>query len=288
MAEQETAVEEFDESSWKAEVEALDEIELEEEQEVEEQEETPEYSASEQEAMQMGWRPEGVEGKRNLTAEEFLDRQKLYDEIKHLKKNSKEMQKAFEALRKHHQRVRESERKKVIEELKLQKRLALETDDYDKVMELDDRISEANKEEPDDDDFPEIEVDTTPDTNAVFENWVSENRWYHTDKELRTKADIVGTIYYKENPNADLADVYNYVTKTMKKDYPEKFGGTAKPQRTAAAVDSGARRTSAPAKGNAKFSAKDLPENARTIMRTLVRTGAVTEEQYLKEYFESA
>lgn len=285
MAEQEAAQEEFNEELWKEEVEALDEIEL-EEPEVEEQEEAPEYSASEQEAMNMGWRPEGVEGKRNLTAEEFLDRQKLYDEIKHLKKNSKEMQKAFEALRQHHQRVRESERKKVVEELKLQKRLALETDDYDRVMELDDKISEA-KSAPDVDDLPVVQQ---PATNEAFESWVSENRWYHTDKELRTKADIVGTIYYKENPDAELADVYKYVADTMKKDFPEKFGGTPKPQRkpTTAAVDSSARRTSAPTKGNSKFAAKDLPEDARTIMRTLVRTGAVTEEQYLKEYFESA
>ena len=33
---------------------------------------TPEYTEIEQEAMGFGWNPEGVEGKKNLTAEEFV------------------------------------------------------------------------------------------------------------------------------------------------------------------------------------------------------------------------
>lgn len=48
-------------------------IELPEEQGVAE-ESTPEYSEIELEAIEHGWNPEGVEGKRNLSAEEFLDR----------------------------------------------------------------------------------------------------------------------------------------------------------------------------------------------------------------------
>lgn len=280
--------EQFDEEQFREEFEQTLEEDVAEEKEVEEhsEEASEEYSEVEMEAMKHGWRPEGVEGKRNLSAEEFLDRQKLYDEIKHLKKGVKETKLAFDALRKHHQRVREAERKKIIAELKLQKRMALETDDYDKVMELDDKILEASTKQDDGDDIPDI-----PETNSneAFETWVSENRWYHADKDLRTRADIVGAIYYQNNPTAPLDDVYNYVTETMRKEFPEKFGITSKQRKpSTAAVDTSSRRTTKASTGAKKFSSKDLPEDALQIMKTLVRSGAVTEEQYLKEYYESA
>ena len=39
------------------------------------------YSDVELEAIEHGWNPDGVEGKRNLSAEEFMDRKPLYDKI---------------------------------------------------------------------------------------------------------------------------------------------------------------------------------------------------------------
>lgn len=276
----------FDETKFRQEVEeSLAEPEEVVEEVVEEHdgESSLEYSEIEQEAMKRGWRPEGVEGKRKLTAEEFLDRQPLYDEINHLKKDVKSVQKAFEALKKHHERVKEAERKKVIEELKLQKRLALEADDFDKVIEIDDRIMEANTQK-EEDELPDI---AAPTTNEVFENWVSDNRWYHTDKELRTRADIIGEIYFRNNPESTLEDVYSYVEKSIKKEFPDKFGSTTR-KPAVASVDSGSRRTAKSTTTTKKYSAKDLPEDAFQIMKTLVRAGAVTEEKYLAEYFESA
>jgi len=59
----------------------------------------PELTEVEQEAMQHGWTPEGVEGKRNLSAEEFMDRQPLYDDIRSLKKQTRKQQEAIDAMR---------------------------------------------------------------------------------------------------------------------------------------------------------------------------------------------
>ncbi len=240
----------------------------------------PEYSEIEQDAIGKGWRPDGVEGKRNLSAEEFLDRQKLYDEIKHLKKNTKDMQKSFDALAKHHKRVAEAEREKIVAELKLQKRLALEADDYDKVMELDDKLVEANKE-------PEVVIQETNTANEAFIEWSAENRWYTTDRDLRDWADIIGKRYFEENPGVDLNSVYEHVSTEIKNKFPEKFGGKER-KPSASAVDSGTRRTGKTTGATKKFSARDLPEEAFSIMKTLVRSGAISEEQYLKEFFESA
>lgn len=76
-----------------------DDYEGEEEQEVEQEEQ--QYSDIEVKAIEMGWNPEGVEGKRNLSAEEFVDRKELYDSIHSLKKQNKRLEEGYEALRKH-------------------------------------------------------------------------------------------------------------------------------------------------------------------------------------------
>jgi len=46
-----------------------------------EEDQGPEFSEVEQDAMSKGWSPDGVEGKPNLSAEEFVARQPLYDKL---------------------------------------------------------------------------------------------------------------------------------------------------------------------------------------------------------------
>ena len=146
---------------------------VEEEAEVELVSETTEYSEAEQEAMAHGWRPEGVEGKRNLSAEEFLERGKLIDDIKDLKRKYKKTQEAFDALRVHHNRVKASEREKIVEELKLQKRLALEADDYERIVDIDEKLAVARNSVEEEDDIPDVNREVA---NEAFVEWSAENQ----------------------------------------------------------------------------------------------------------------
>jgi len=250
-------------------------LNLEEEQEdgsSEEQEK--EYSEIELAAIESGWNPEGVEGKRNLSAEEFIDRQKLYDDIHSLKRQVKRAQGDVENLTKYQDRIREDERKKVIKELKDAKKIALENEDYDTVVEIDEQILDAKQ-------GSKKEDVKKQDDNPIFDTWVENNKWYEDDSELRILADGLGIAYMNNNPDKDLKDAYSYVSKEIKKVRPDKFENTRR--QAPNSVETGKRTTTR--KTKSKYSASDLPEEELSIMRTILRTTKMTEEEYLKEYF---
>lgn len=241
-----------------------------EEQLEQEQEKTPEYTEIEVEAMEHGWNPEGVEGRRNLTAEEFMDRKPLYDELKSMRKTVKRVRDDFETLKEYHSKQEEKVRERVIAELKAQKATALENDDFEAVVEIDDRLAEAKASK--------VETKTS---NVIFEEWVEDNSWYNQDAEMREYADTIGNGYAARNPGKSLDDVYEYVSKTVKKTFPEKFENPKRKQPDMVEGVSKSRGTK-----TAKYSVKDLPEDDYKIMKTLLRTGVFdSEEEYLKEYF---
>jgi hypothetical protein len=237
---------------------------------VEEQQEggEVEYSEVEQKAIELGWNPEGVEGKPFLSAEEFVGRQPLYDDIRSLKKQQRKLQEGIEAMKEMQKGIRERERTKVLNELKAQKKLALENENYDAVIEIDDQIAEhkAAKDEPQ--------------QNEQFEAWVENNEWYHQDSEMKQYADMIGAGYFQTNPNKKPEEVFEYVTKEVKTRFAEKFGN---PNRSRPNPVEGASRGRP--KGGAKHKVSDLPPDARSIMNTILRTGTMTEAEYLKDYF---
>jgi len=234
----------------------------------EEQAEGNEYTETEQQAIDAGWNPEGAEGKQFLTAEEFMGRQPLYDDIRSLKKQLRKTQDGIEAMKKMQDGIRTREREKTMAELKAAKRDALEDQDYDAVMAIDDKIAteKASKDEPD---------------NEAFESWVDDNEWYHQDKEMRKYADLIGTGYVAQNEGLPPEKVFEYVEQEVKARFASKFQN---PKRAEATLAEPARRgRAAPAGGRHK--ASELSEDDRQIMRTIVRSGAMSEADYLKEYF---
>lgn len=228
----------------------------------------------EAQAAERGWTPEGVEGKRNLTAEEFLDRQVLYDDIRNLKKSNKKLTDGIEAMRKMQDGIRAREREKTIKELNAQKREALEEQNYDEVMKIDESLREVHSEP--------IE----PQTNIVFDNWVEENQWYHSNTEMRRYADTLGAGYYAENPKIPMEKVYEYVAKEAKLRFPEEFGN-ANRNRQSAVEGAGQGRTGSAGGGKpTRYKVSDLPPQDRQIMDSILRvTKGMTEADYLKQYF---
>jgi len=227
-----------------------------------------EYTEVEIKAIEMGWNPDGVEGKENLTAEEFVGRAPLYDETRSLKKQLRKMQDGMEAMKQMQDGIRERERIKTINELNAQKKAALADENYDAVIEIDDAIAAERADK-----------DTTQ-SNEVFESWVEDNDWYHQDSEMKQYADTIGAGYFQQNPKKQPKEVFEYVTKEVKARFAEKFGN---PNRSKPNPVEGASRGRP--KGGAKHKASDLPSEDRAIMRTILRTGTMTEAEYLKDYF---
>ena len=244
----------------------------EQEPEVNEEAQEPEYTEVEQKAMEMGWNPEGVEGKENLTAEEFVGRQPLYDDNRALKKQLKKVQDSVAAMKKMQDGIRQREREKTLAEQKQAKRVALENEDYDAVIEIDEAIAKTNSE---------TDEDEAGVSNEAFEEWTEQNEWYHQDTVMKDYADTIGAGYFNRHPNAVNTEIFAYVEKEVKARFPEKFEN---PKRKQANPVEGASRGRTRAKSQ-KHKASDLPSEDRQIMRTLIRGNVMTEDEYLKDYF---
>ena len=82
-------------------------------------------------------------------------------------------------------------------------------------------------------------------------------------------------------------EVFTYVGTTVRKLNPDKF--TSGTRRGPAAVEGSGTTPKVPKKPIAqKYKASALSPEEQSIMRTIVRTTkGMTEERYLKEYFES-
>lgn len=229
-----------------------------------------EYSEIESQAIEHGWRPEGVDGKKNLSADEFMDRQHLYDDIRSLKKQNRRLEDGMDALTQHNKTVVQRERTRTIEELKAQKKHFLEQENFDAVVEIDEKIADTKA----------IQDSGIENKNADFETWVDNNEWYHDNPDMKAHADMIGAGYYQQNPNKSMAEVYEYVSKEVKDKFVDKFKNTKRerPNPVEGAVKG------RPV-GGKQHSVRDLPEEDRQIMRTIVRAGGISEEEYLKQYF---
>jgi hypothetical protein len=236
---------------------------------------TDNTSDIETQAADMGWTPEGVEGKRNLTAEEFVDRQGLYTDIKNLKKSNKKLQDGLDATLKMQDGIRERERAKVIKELHAEKKEALEEENYDKVIKIDEDLATARAEA------------TTDVPNRAFDGWVEDNPWYRSNTEMQQFADMMGAGINQANDKLPMADVYAKVRAEVEKRFPEEFEtGNAARRRQSAVEGAGQGRQGAGGGGKpTRYSVADLPAQDREIMKTVRRATGMSEQDYLKSYF---
>jgi hypothetical protein len=270
VEQEEEVQEEFEEAQEEHEEEVVDEQE-------EPAEEEDEPSDIEKEAISKGWRPEGVKGKRPLSAEEFLDRESFYDRIHRLEKQNESLRGTVDEMASQHSKIAQTERENLIKELKEQKKLALAEEDYDKVIDIDDQLAETRE-----DTAPQKETPVENAPNPEFASWQSRNQWYdqRSNPELFEEATTLGYAYQARNPNAAPSDIFDYVEKTIKRMHPEEFeegGGRRKP-----AVE-GSRTPTKRKRGPRKYTKKDLNDNQRRVMNTYVKRGVMTEDEYISE-----
>lgn len=250
-----------------------------EEGKVEEQvvESKPEPSKYETTARNQGWVPkEEWQGDPDdwTDAKEFVRRGELFTKISSQSSEIKDMKKAMAALVEHHQKVKETEFSRALNYLKEQKKAALVEGDADKLLEVEDAIDLLKTERTQVKD--ETPAKTQKDLSPVFVSWVRENQWYAQDAEMRSFADDIGVGYYNRHPGSSEQDVYQYVQERVKKAYPEKFKGRATPIPTVESGNSG--QGGAPKKDTVR-----LTEEQEKVMKTFVRQGVMTKEEYIAD-----
>ena len=253
----------------------------------------PAYSRDELKAMEMGWSPdkEALEGtgKQWIPADEFLRNQTWVDEIRKLKREVRDTKKVADALKEHNKIVAERAYEQAMSDLTAKKKAAAADDDLVTVIEVDEQIQELKAKKPVEEETPTSEY-SPEDWEEYHTEFVADNDWYETNRVMRAFADREGMAYVQKHPNGAPEDTYKYVLEEIRKEFPDKFNVEEKPaagtpaKERASAVSSSRRRVATPAKSSKK-GLDDIPEEHRSIAMTLIKTGQLSEEDYLKQYF---
>jgi len=249
-----------------------------------------EYTPAEEKAMSSGWRPEEewngdeddwIDAKTFNRNGEFMSRiQHQSKELTSLREESETLKKGMKELGEHNKKIAEQEFKKAMSALKREKVLALEEEDHVSVVDIDERMDDLKDTKKDMDTAETLEKppeNVAP--NPVFVDWSTTNTWYGKDSILRGAADAVGMEYADKNPGAPIEDVLAYVTKTIKDEFPNKFGNIKRDNPSSVTEKSGTRKT----KKN-KYTPKDLTAEQKQFAKMFVDTGAFDNEQ---EYVDS-
>lgn len=231
--------------------------------------ETPEIPEIEVQAREMGWKPkeeyEGDPGKW-VSAEIYVARAPLYEELERRGKEIKRFRQDIDVIKQQYAKMEESAYRRALEDLKQERKQALINEDVQKVLELDDKIEELREQKP------APAATNIAEIQRLTEEWMQSNDWYEKDPDLREYADGVG--HALAGKGYDPATVLEQVSAKVRKMFPEKF--QKKP--TVPKVEN------VPSGNKPKPADKfELSEDERKTMRAFVRSGILTEEQFIED-----
>lgn len=225
-------------------------------------------------AVELGWNPD-FEGDGKVDAKTYILKSReiqdtMREHIKEQKGQLHELSDSVTALKTHNEKVYKAEvtrLKTELEDLRRERREAIEEGDVDKVDELDERIDGVEESI--------TKPDEKPRSTAEFDAWIADNKWYEEDAELAAYADAIAS----ENRGAPFARVAALVDRKVKEMFPDKFpAATPQKQKSPSPVEESGTRPQ-----GAKFTKADLSEGQKTIMAQFVRQGIMTEKQYIAD-----
>lgn len=240
-----------------------------------EPQEPVELSPVEQEALEQGWVPkEDFNGEEHkwVDAAEFLRRGELFKKIEMQSRELKDVKKALKEMAKLHASVQEVEYKRALDTLRKEKKQALEDNDADAVIAVDEQIDLIKEQqralESQQVDIPEQSGANHPE----FVAWTSKNPWYNTNRPMRAFADALGNDLRQQGLSP--SEVLVQVEKEVRKEFASKFKNPNQERRSG---------VEAPTGRSGKSSGFQLTAEERSIMNTIVRTGALTEAEYIRD-----
>ncbi len=238
----------------------------------------PEVKADpfESKALEMGWRPkEEWDGDEAdfIDAKEFVRRKPLFEKIEHQSKAIKQLTEAFDALKTHHTKVKESEYQRALKTLKEARREALREGETERALAYEDKIEEVEQQKAEfDSDAAKVNVPVEQEAHPEFVAWKQRNGWYNKDTELRQFADTYGMSLAKQGKTPQ--EVLDLVAQRVRKAFPEKF---TNPNRDKPGA------VEAPSRKGASSDGFQMTDEERTIMKKILRVGGLTEAEYIKQ-----
>ena len=258
---------------------------------------TEEYSDVEQEALKLGWKPEGVPGKKKKGAEEWMDDYSLYKKINDLGKQVQEKNHLLENVAKHLESVQEASYKQAKREFDVQveqlRKLAADTIEEGELPSEDVIAAYENdlqmlKEEHDKDlsKIKQEEQTSVAQTPEEIKATLSDAEKAFVDKHEKMlfsqKADDIAIQAFVVNRNNELVqeglspeDRIVSLEKDLETVFPTKFGVTKKVKpKTVSKVES----NSIAGKPSKQFSLKNLDRDQRELYDFFVDQGVDKEE----------
>jgi hypothetical protein len=238
-----------------------------------------EPSPIEQEAMELGWQPKedfdknpNNTGKRWRSAELFLELKPLYEHTDQIKRENKKLKEAVDNTTQMFAKVKAEAYDEALKKLKAEKKVALEDQDVEKVIEIDDQIDDIKEEKRK---AVTAAVVTSNDIPPSYQSFLSRNPWYSSDQQLKEYADTLGV--QLRLAGTDFDEMLVKVERAVKTHFPDKFKN---PNRKEASMVEGKS-------GSGKSESLKLSPIEQKIMEKIVSTGVMTQEEYLKSYKDS-
>lgn len=249
-------------------------------------------SPIEQEARQFNWVPlEEYKGdpsewkdaetfmKRGREINGFLrkDLEKIKAELDKRNAELSEIKSATEEFKKFHAETEERAYKRALDELKAQRKEALQEQDFERLDEIEEQLDALKENKPT---KQEKKVETTSqEPDPVFVEWMNENDWIK-DPELDELATGIAAALRSKGESSTGRIFLDKVKERVKKYAPEKFENTNRSKPSMVDSSSSTRQVD-----GKKKTYNDLPEDAKKACDKYVKAGLLTKDQYVQDYF---
>ena len=243
-----------------------------------------EYTDQEQRAMEQGWNPDWEgDPDQKRTAREFLDRGELLGKIKSQSSELKQIKQTLDGLSAHNKSVYTAGYEKALTDLRAAKAEAVTNSDGARVVQLDDAIDQTRKAIAD---LKAQPVATQPQGQSQeFIDFQENSSWYGTDKKMKSWAHGEAIEFAKTHNDATEKQVYDYLSKEVRKEYPERFQRKGPPNPDGEGRSTGGNNTPS-ASGSKAFDTlmSQLPEEAVRVAKDFVKRGLITKEKYVEDW----
>lgn len=243
-------------------------------EDVQEDEQQTELSEVEQEASKYGWKPESEfvakPGRKWKTAEQFMADKPLYDKIDEQHKYQKKLERQVDLLREHYEKVEKAAYERALNDLKAERKQALEEGDLIRAEEIRDEIEDRKRTAPKPEPVqPEVDMDS----------WKSENTWYEQDEDMTAFADGLGNRLLKKGKSPQ--EILEVVAEKVRDAFPHKFEPKRNPNRDSAPrVESNSKKSGGKTTSETGF----MTAEEIRFMEGFLKSGApITREEYIRD-----
>lgn len=247
-------------------------------------------TASEVEARKFGWvSKDEFKGDESQwrDADAFLQRGKeingfLRNDLAKLetahRKEIEDIQKSVKQLTEFYQESNKKAYQRAVDDLKKAKAVAITEGDGERVTEIEEQIEKVKEasqtaEKPQENQSPQQ-------NDREYYDWLKENPWYITNKDMISAGEKFGELIHADEPNLKGRAFLDKITARVKEAFPDEFEN---PNRQTSSVSSSSDGRNPNPKAK-KRSYEALPPEAKKHCDDFVKRGWVTKEEYVRDY----